>query len=137
MWSRTGGYHRFTQGRAARCHGAGRRPRPSNISKTANPSFRARAESVLHIGVLFIMLLCMRTTIELNDEILRQAKRRAADERVPLRQVIEAALRAHLAGRFSDKANYSLRWRPETGRFRSGVRLDDRDALFDLMEERT
>lgn len=81
------------------------------------------------------MFICMRTTIELGDELLRQAKKRAADEGVPLREVIESALRRYLAGG-RRRAGYRLQWRPERGRLQPGVNLDDRDALFDLMNGR-
>ena len=81
------------------------------------------------------MLLCMRTTIDLNDELLREAKRRAARERITLRRLIEQALRAHL-GRARRPGRYNLTWRTERGRLQPGVRLDDRDALFDLMNGR-
>ena len=78
----------------------------------------------------------MRTTIEISNELLRQAKKRAADEGVPLKKVIEEALRLYLEKRPKNK-KYELRWHTERGRFLPGVRLDDRDALFDLMEGRT
>jgi len=77
----------------------------------------------------------MRTTIELNDELLRRAKRRAADEGTTLREVIERALRAHLEPRRS-RGRYKLHWRTEKGRLQPGVRLDDRDSLFDIMDGR-
>lgn len=73
--------------------------------------------------------------MDLNDELLRQAKHRAARENTTLRQVLETALRAHL-GLQARSREYVLRWRTEKGRLRPGARLDDRDALFDLMEER-
>jgi hypothetical protein len=79
------------------------------------------------------MPLCMRTTVEIADELLRQAKTRAADEGIPLRQVIEAALRIYILGRGS-KGQYCLQWCTESRRIQPGVRLDDRDALLDLME---
>jgi hypothetical protein len=82
------------------------------------------------------MLRCVRTTIDLNDEVLRRAKQRAADEGVPLREVVEAALRNHLARRPGQGRKYTLKWRPERGRLRPGVQLDDRQALFDLMDGR-
>jgi hypothetical protein len=78
----------------------------------------------------------MRTTVDLNDDLLRRAKKRAADEGVPLREVIEAALRGHLEGAGRRRESYRLRWRTEKGKLRPGVRLDDRGALFDLMGER-
>ena len=77
----------------------------------------------------------MRTTLDINDELLRQVKRRAADEGTSLRAVIESALRSHV-GRPRGGTKYRLRWRTEKGRLRPGVRIEDRDALFDLMEER-
>jgi len=81
------------------------------------------------------MLLCMRTTLDIGDELLRRAKKRAADEGVPLRQVVESALQLHLGQQTRGRA-YKLRWRRESGRLLPGVRLDDRDALFDVMEGR-
>lgn len=87
---------------------------------------------VLRLYALGNMLLCMRTTIDITDELLRRAKRRAVDDGIPLRAVIEAALRGYLQGGRL-RAAYRLRWRTETGRLQPGVNLDDRDALFDLM----
>jgi len=81
------------------------------------------------------MLYCMRTTLEISDELLRRAKRRAADEATTLRQVVEDALRRYLGGRSAER-RYEFRWRTEKGRILPGVRLDDRDALFDVMEGR-
>lgn len=77
----------------------------------------------------------MRTTVDIPDEVFRAAKRRAADEGKTLREVIETALRLHLSGP-SPLSDYKLEWRTEKGRLQPGVRLDDRDALFDLMEGR-
>ena len=77
----------------------------------------------------------MRTTLEINDELFRQAKKRAADERIPFRKVVEAALQRYLNGQSSPK-KYRLQWRPEKGRLMPGVRIDDRDSLFDIMEGR-
>ncbi len=81
------------------------------------------------------MLLCMRTTIEITDELLRQAKKKAAEEGTALRHVVETALRFYLA-KSKKHTGYKLRWRTERGRLLPGVRLDDRDALFDLMDGR-
>ncbi len=81
------------------------------------------------------MLEHMRTTLDIADEVLRQAKKRAADDRVPLRAIVESALRSFLAGRPA-KGNYRLQWRTERGRLRRGVDLDDRDSLLEVMEGR-
>lgn len=75
----------------------------------------------------------MRTTIDIGDDLMRRAKKRAADEQVPLREVVEAALRQYL----SDKpkgTGYKLKWTTEKGALMPGVDLDDRDSLFDIMD---
>ena len=83
------------------------------------------------------MFLCMRTTIHLNDELFREAKKRAAHDGVPLRALIEAALRRYLANRGGRRA-YSLRWRVERGRLRVPAEaLEDRQRLLDLMDGRS
>jgi hypothetical protein len=79
--------------------------------------------------------ICMRTTLDIGDDLLLRAKKTAADQGVPLRQVMEAALQVYLAKKPRGSA-YKLSWRTESGRMLPGVRLDDRDALFDLMEGR-
>ena len=79
---------------------------------------------------------CMRTTIDIADELLRQAKKRAADEDTTLRDVVEAALRVYLTRR-PRAAGYRLQWRTESGRLQPGVDLDDRDSLFDRMDGRS
>lgn len=81
------------------------------------------------------MLSCMRTTIDLNDTVLRAAKRRAAEDGKTLKALVEEALRAHLSGK-PRRADYRLQWRTEQGTLNPGVDLTDRDALFDLMDGR-
>lgn len=81
------------------------------------------------------MVLCMRTTIDLSDDLLRKAKKRAADEGVPLRSLVEEALRRHLGGGRRSEG-YRLEWSTARGRLQPGVDLNDRDALFDLMDGR-
>ena len=78
----------------------------------------------------------MRTTVDLNDQLLREAKKRAASEGKPLRALIEEALRAMLQTSPEGGPEYRLEWRTERGRLQTGVRLDDRQSLFDLMEGR-
>jgi len=71
----------------------------------------------------------------LNDELLREAKKRAADEGSTLKSVLEQALRAYL-GKPGLQEPFRLRWRTEKGRPRPGVRLDNNAALIDYMEGR-
>lgn len=76
----------------------------------------------------------MRTTMDVSDELLRRAKKKAADAGVPLREVVEAALRSYLSGK-PRKTGYRLRWTPDEGELLPGVDLDDRGSLFDLMDQ--
>jgi len=80
------------------------------------------------------MLMFMRTTLEINDDLFRRAKRRAADESASFRTVVEDALRLYLA-RKAKAPGYRWRWRTESGTIQPGVQLDDRNALFELMDD--
>lgn len=59
----------------------------------------------------------MKTTVELPDELLIEAKKRAAELRVPLKSIIEESLRSGLrklskAGRVREEpAEYGVVWR--------------------------
>ena len=82
------------------------------------------------------MLLLMRTTIDISDELMRTAKKRAADENATLRELVDRALRQYLTGA-ATKRTFKLRWKPHTrGRLLPGIVLEDRDSLFDAMEGR-
>lgn len=83
------------------------------------------------------MVLWVRTTIDLNDTLLRRAKQRAAREGTTLREVFEDALRRYLSGPSAARSGYRLKWRAESGQLLPGVRIEDRDALFDIMDGRT
>ena len=77
----------------------------------------------------------MRTTMDINDELMRRAKERAAAEGTSLKSVVERALRVHLA-RGGRSTEFALQWRTERGKLQPGVDLNDRDSLFERMEER-
>lgn len=74
----------------------------------------------------------MRTTIEINDQLMRKAKAKAAEEGTSLRALVEAALRVHLGGPRRQK--FKLQWTPEPGLPRVGVRVEDRRSLEEAME---
>ena len=77
----------------------------------------------------------MRTTIELHDELFREAKMRAVAQGTTLRALVEQALRTYLQGR-PMPGPYRLRWGPAQGKLRSDVDVDDRNRLHEIMEER-
>jgi hypothetical protein len=81
------------------------------------------------------MLICMRTTLNLDDDLMRAAKDKAHTEGTTLTSVIEQALRASLFDRQepTERQRYEV---PVTGGLglRPGVDLDDSAALLDIME---
>ncbi len=79
----------------------------------------------------------MRTTLNLDDNLIRAAKRRAAETGQTLSATIEAALREILEPKKKTKHSYRLRWLTVKGGAQPGVDLADRDALIDRMEGRS
>ena len=81
------------------------------------------------------MLLCMRTTVDISDELMRTAKKRAADENATLREIFDRALRQYLAGPKPQKP-FKLRLKPlPRGKMLVPASvLENRVALYDLMD---
>lgn len=81
------------------------------------------------------MIRGMRTTIRIDDDLLRRAKREAARRGTTLDALIEDALRAALAGRPGSAERKPLRLATFKGKGTlPGVDLDDSAGLLDLME---
>lgn len=76
----------------------------------------------------------VKTTVDLDDALLRLAKQRAAEAGVPLRAFIEDALRARLAPRPEGPQRFTLDLPVIAGTAPPAVDVADRDALYDLME---
>jgi len=78
----------------------------------------------------------MRTTIRLDDDLLRRAKRRALETNRTLNAVVEDALRAALAGpsRRVSEPPFDL---PVSGGggLQPGIDLDNTAGLYDLMDQ--
>ena len=77
----------------------------------------------------------MRTTIRLDDELLREAKQYAAESGRTLTALVEDALRETLSRR--QRRSTKKRVRLKTGGqggMQAGVDLDDSSALLDLMD---
>jgi len=82
------------------------------------------------------MLFCMRTTLNLQDDLMRAAKQEAARRGITLTALLEEALWEHLRGS-EERASRSFHLRLVTveGGPRTGVDLDDRRSLYDVMDE--
>jgi plasmid stability protein len=82
------------------------------------------------------MLICMRTTLELDDGLMRAVKRRAADSGRTMTAIVEESLRAALAVRPGVKRRAAWKWVSVKGRLAPEVDVADRGRLYDLMEGR-
>lgn len=89
---------------------------------------------ICHLG----MLLLMRTTVRLPEDLFRRAKAHAAEAGITFTQLLEDALR--LAIREQDRAadqpgRYDIHPLPAGRGLQPGVDLDDQAALLDLMDD--
>lgn len=80
-----------------------------------------------------MMLRCMRTTVNIEDGLLMEAKTRAAATGRTLNQVVEDALRESFARRAAPIERPTLPVHHGTG-LMPGVDLDDSAALLDVMD---
>ena len=78
----------------------------------------------------------MRITLDIDDALLAEAKRRAADNGTTLTAFVEHALAAALAGRVENGPRYRLAWKTHRGSAPPAVDVADRDRLLDVMEGR-
>jgi hypothetical protein len=80
------------------------------------------------------MVSCMKTTVDLPDDLLIRAKKRAAETRTPLRLLIERGLRRELASSTAGGARrgaVKIRWITAPGGLPPGLDVSDRASLHD------
>lgn len=83
------------------------------------------------------MLLCMRTTININDRLLQRAKLHAAETHRTLTAIVEDALRLALERKPAQASRRRIRIPVSgSGGLLPGVDLDDTASLLDRMEDR-
>lgn len=78
----------------------------------------------------------MRTTLNLDDDLMRTVKQRAAEQGRTVSSMIELALREALARETRAGRPYRLRWATVRGGLQPGVDLTDRSSLLDRMDGR-
>lgn len=76
----------------------------------------------------------MKTTLNLNDQILRQAKGQAAQDGITLTKFVEDALREKLMEGHHRRPAFRLRLRTVRGYAPPSVDISDRDALYDVID---
>jgi hypothetical protein len=78
----------------------------------------------------------MKTTIDLPDDLFIAAKKRAADERRPLRDIVATGLRAHLQGpRRGARRASRITWVTVSGGLPEGIEVADRNAMHDALRK--
>ena len=81
------------------------------------------------------MLLCMKTTIQLDDQLLLEAKKHATQTGRTLKAVVEDALREALVRTETTRPQTRISLQTFKGRgVQPGVDLDDTSSLLDPME---
>jgi hypothetical protein len=76
----------------------------------------------------------MKTTIELPDDLLVRAKKRAAELRRPLRALVEAGLRAQLDETPSKaRARRKIRWVTTPGGLPADLDVADRERMHEWL----
>ena len=76
----------------------------------------------------------MKTTVELPDELLIAAKRRAAETRTTLRRILERGLRRELAAPAANRAaKRKIRWVTAKGGLPPGLDVQDRAAMLEWL----
>ena len=77
----------------------------------------------------------MKTTLELPDELLIEAKKRAAEERRPLRALVEEGLRLVLRKHESKQLKRQVRIVTVKGGLPAELDLSSRKAMHDWFEK--
>jgi len=76
----------------------------------------------------------MRTTLNLDDQLLIAVKQRALEEKVPISRVVEDALRKSLARPLAGRKRTRLVTAQGSG-VKHGVDLDNGCSLLDIMDD--
>jgi len=74
----------------------------------------------------------MKTSLLIDDVVYEETRRRAVSTRKTIGAIVETALRDWLA-RVDAPRDYDWRWKP-VGGGPPRVNVDDREALYDVME---
>jgi hypothetical protein len=73
----------------------------------------------------------MKTTVDLPDDLLIRAKKRAVETRTTLRVLIERGLRRELAASSAGRRAPKIRWVVAPGGLPPGLDVSDRSSMHD------
>ena len=74
-----------------------------------------------------------KTTIELPDDLLLAAKKRALDERTTLKQILERSLRRELAQPQHPHGSNQIKWVVAEGGLPPALDVADREKMHDFL----
>lgn len=86
---------------------------------------------------LSVTIRDVKTTLDLDDELVQDAKRRALKERRPLSRLLEDALRAYLWKPDRPRRAFKLKLQIRNISPSPGVDFSDRDSLYERMDGRS
>ena len=79
---------------------------------------------------------CMKTTLNFDDRLIREAKARAVQDGETLTRLIERALRDYLRPARGPVRDFRVRLLTKRGSPLAGVDLEDRGLLYERMDGR-
>lgn len=78
----------------------------------------------------------MKTTVDLPDELLVEAKKRAAEERTSLRELLARSLRRELGSAgVSRESPKTIAWTVVDGGLPAGLEVRRRSAMYDWIDQ--
>ncbi len=80
-------------------------------------------------------IILLKTTLNLNDHILRRAKRHARRRGTTLTRFVEDALRAKLMDDSRGPPDFRLVLKAVRGHAPPNVDISDREALYDVIDQ--
>lgn len=83
------------------------------------------------------MMLCMRTTLTIDDDLAGLLKRRARELGLPFKDVVNRTLRAGLGEQARPRHHTAPKTIPHAFGFRPGIDLDKLSQLADELEAET
>ena len=81
------------------------------------------------------MVKCMKTTVEIPDELLIAAKKKAAELRKPLKALVEAGLRSQLNDNQSTKPiKRKIHWVTVDGGLPDKIDIRSRESMYSWIQ---
>ena len=79
----------------------------------------------------------MKTTIDIADNLLIEAKKLAAEQQCSLRQIVELSLRSKINKQSNKKTskNKKIRWITVPGKINKNLDLKNREAMHEWLNE--